>query len=110
MAENCQHCGLPRPALRVPDAERGAALPDVAAELRAALRGELFQEIDLLAFALEMECAEDVLAGRDDAAARAQQARLGVRLAQRLVSGIPAPEVEQRLARWRAEYRARFPG
>src|SRR5690606_16097398 len=79
-------------------------------EPETAVRGRLYQELDLLAFALEMECAEAASAGRDAEAARAQQTRLGVRLAQRLVGNVPAPEIRDRLDRWRAEYRDKFAG
>lgn len=80
------------------------------AEIEAALRGRLFEELDLLAFAFEMEADEALAAGDEAAAERAQQTRLGIRLAQRLVGAVSAPEVDRRLARWREEYRARFPG
>lgn len=79
------------------------------AEIEAALRGRLFEELDLLAFAFEMEADEALATGDEAAAARAQQTRLGVRLAQRRVGAVPAPEVDERLARWRECYRARFP-
>lgn len=78
-------------------------------EIEARVRGYLFQELDVLAYALEMECAEAIRGGRDEDAARAQQTRLGVRLAQRLVGNVPAPEVDDRLRRWRASYLAKFP-
>ena len=82
--------------------------PDAAA-LERELRGRLYQELDLLAYAFEMEAAQQVAAGEDDEAGRTQQTRLGIRLAQRLVGGVPAPEVDRRLDQWRAEYRAKFP-
>ncbi|HEX6939319.1 MAG TPA: hypothetical protein VF158_07895 [Longimicrobiales bacterium] len=82
--------------------------PDPGAAERE-IRGRLYQELDLLAFALEMEAAEAVERGDDDEAARAQRTRLGVRLAQRLVGAVPAPEVDRRLERWRAVYQAKFP-
>ncbi len=88
--------------------ERPSAPPDAAA-LERAVRGRLYQELDLLAYALEMEAAQQVIEGCDEDAARTQQTRLGIRLAQRLVGGVPAPEVDRRLDRWRDEYRARFP-
>jgi hypothetical protein len=78
-------------------------------EVESALRGDLYQELDLLAFALEMECAEAIEAGRETEAARAQQTRLGVRLAQRLVGSVPAPEIMDRLQRWRPRYIEKFP-
>ncbi len=80
-----------------------------AATLEREIRGRLYQELDLLAYALEMEAAEQVAEGRDEDAARTQQTRLGIRLAQRLVGGVPAPEVDRRLDRWRTQYRAKFP-
>lgn len=73
------------------------------------LRGLLYQELDLLAFALEMEASEALERGDADAAARAQQTRLGIRLAQRLVGAVPTPEVELRLRRRRQAYQAKFP-
>ena len=79
------------------------------AEIQAKVRGYLFQELDILAYALEMECAEALAAGREGDAERAQQTRLGVRLAQRLVGGVPAPEISDRLNRWRDAYLAKFP-
>lgn len=78
-------------------------------DLETALRGHLYQELDLLAFALEMECAEALDAGREAEAERAQRTRLGVRLAQRLVGNVPAPEISERLQRWRGEYLRKFP-
>lgn len=80
-----------------------------AEELEEHLRGRLYQELDLLAYAFEMEAAEAADAGRIDEAARAQQTRLGIRLAQRLVGAVPAPEVDRRLTHWRAAYEAKFP-
>ncbi len=80
-----------------------------AATLEREIRGRLYQELDLLAYALEMEAAQQVADGRDEDAARTQQTRLGIRLAQRLVGGVPAPEVDRRLDEWRAQYRAKFP-
>ncbi len=86
-----------------------ALLPGGTEDAESELRGRLYQDLDLLAFALEMEASQ--AASRTDGeedADRAQLIRLGVRLAQRLVSGVFAPEVDPRLARWRAEYQARF--
>lgn len=80
---------------------------DASAEDR--VRSLLYQELDLLAFALEMEAAAAVENGSDDEAERAQRTRLGIRLAQRLVGGVPAPEVDDRLARWRETYEQKFP-
>lgn len=82
--------------------------PDATAVERD-VRGRLYQELDLLAYALEMEAAREVEEGRDDDAGRTQQTRLGIRLAQRLVGGVPAPEVDRRLDAWRTEYLSRFP-
>ena len=79
------------------------------AEIEQRLRGRLYQELDLLAFALEMEAATAIAEERDDDAARTEQTRLGVRLAQRLVGRVSAPEVDRRLERWRAAYLAKFP-
>lgn len=79
------------------------------AAVERAVRGHLYQELDLLAYALEMEAAQQIDDGHDDDAARTQQTRLGIRLAARLVGGVPAPEVERRLERWREAYRAKFP-
>jgi hypothetical protein len=80
-----------------------------AAMLEREIRGRLYQELDLLAYALEMEAAEQIEQARDDDAARTQQTRLGIRLAQRLVGGVPAPEVDRRLDQCRAQYQAKFP-
>ncbi len=92
-----------------PIAPAAPAAPDAAA-LEREVRGRLFQELDLLAFALEMEAAQEVGEGRDEDAGRTQQTRLGIRLAQRLVGGVPAPEVDRRLDLWRTIYQAKFPG
>lgn len=89
-----------------PVEEPGAAPDSMVVER---LRGQLYQELDLLAYAFEMEAAEALEHGRDDDAARAQQVRLGIRLAQRLVGAISAPEVDRRLDRWRSIYQAKFP-
>ncbi len=96
-------------ATAVPTATADRPAAPNAAALERDIRGRLFQEHDLLAFALEMEAAEQVSEGRDEAAARTQQTRLGIRLAQRLVGGVPAPEVDRRLDHWRTRYRAKFP-
>jgi len=74
----------------------------------AHLRGRLFTDLDRLAFALEMEAAQLLSAGAEAAAARAQDQRLGVRLAQRLVAGVWAEEVNARLQRWEGEYESRL--
>lgn len=74
----------------------------------AALRGRMFTDLDRLAFAIEMEAADHLRQGRDVEAARATAVRLGVRLAQRLVSGVWADEVGRRMERWSAEYDSRL--
>jgi hypothetical protein len=81
-------------------------------EPRAAreLRGRMFNDLDRLAFALEMETAELLKAGREADAERREQQRLGVRLAQRLVAGVPADEVDHRVRCWKAEYERRMTG
>jgi hypothetical protein len=82
--------------------------PPVEAPEAAALRGCLFTDLDRLAFALEMEAAELLERGAEAEAGRVQEQRLGVRLAQRLVAGVWAGEVDGRLQRWAAEYEARL--
>jgi hypothetical protein len=82
--------------------------PPIEAPEAAALRGRIFTDLDRLAFALEMEAAELLELGREAQAARVQEQRLGVRLAQRLVAGVWADEVDLRLRRWAAEYDARL--
>ncbi|HEX8696499.1 MAG TPA: hypothetical protein VF746_29035 [Longimicrobium sp.] len=82
--------------------------PPVEAPEAAELRGRIFTDLDRLAFALEMEAAEHLEQGREAEAARTQEQRLGVRLAQRLVAGVWADEVDLRLRRWAAEYEARL--
>ncbi|HET9983829.1 MAG TPA: hypothetical protein VFQ38_09590 [Longimicrobiales bacterium] len=79
------------------------------ASIEREVRGHFYQELDLLAYAFEMEAAQQIEEGRDDDAARTQQTRLGIRLAARLVGGVPAPEVDRRLERWRDAYRTKFP-
>lgn len=74
----------------------------------ATLRGKIFTDLDRLAFAVEMEAAELLREGREEAAAKRQSLRLGVRLAQRLVSGVWADEVNHRVERWTPEYEARL--
>ncbi len=81
--------------------------PDEAPEA-AALRGRIFTDLDRLAFALEMEAAEELEAGREAASLRIQEQRLGVRLAQRLVAGVWADEVDGRLQRWAHAYEERL--
>jgi hypothetical protein len=84
-------------------------IAEVSPQAEASVRGRLYQELDLLAFALEMECAQALESGCEDEARRAQQTRLGIRLAQRLVGNVSAPEVSGRLQRWRAHYESRLP-
>ncbi len=67
------------------------------------------RRISARALCASVEAAEQVAAGCDEDAGRTQQTRLGIRLAQSLVGGVPAPEVDRRLDRWRLQYRARFP-
>ena len=81
--------------------------PEEAPEA-AELRGAIFTDLDRLAFALEMEAAELLIEG-DEAAARSRhELRLGVRLAQRLVAGVWADEVNGRLRRWADRYEERL--
>jgi hypothetical protein len=63
------------------------------------LRGRIFTDLDRLAFALELEASEHLEHGRAGDYLRLQERRLGVRLAQRLVSGVPADEVNARIER-----------
>ncbi|WP_420127660.1 hypothetical protein [Longimicrobium sp.] len=72
------------------------------------LRGRIFTDLDLLAFALEMEAAEHLQHGRTAEYGRVQERRLGVRLAQRLVSGVHADEVNARMERWESGYDQRL--
>jgi hypothetical protein len=72
------------------------------------LRGRIFTDLDRLAFALEMEAAEHLDGGREGEYLRTQERRLGVRLAQRLVSGVPADEVNGRMERWASGYDQRL--
>lgn len=71
------------------------------------LRGYLFTGLDRLAFALEWEAAEAVRRGDEEAAARLEDRRLGVRLAQRFVAGVHADEVDLRIEATRREYDSR---
>lgn len=80
---------------------------DAAERGAEALRGQLFTDLDRLAFALELEAAEAVEEGDEGAALRLEEQRLGVRLAQRLVAGVHADEVDLRLQRTREAYAAR---
>jgi hypothetical protein len=81
-----------------------------AGEVEAAreLRGQLFTDLDRLAFALEMEAAQHLDQGEASRAERCQHQRLGVRLAQRLVAGVWADEVNVRIHRWADEYDRRL--
>lgn len=81
--------------------------PDEAPEA-AALRGRIFTDLDRLAFAVEMEAAGHLREGREEEAARTHAIRLGVRLAQRLVSGVWADEVDRRVHQWSDEYESRL--
>lgn len=72
------------------------------------LRGAIFTDLDRLAFALEMEGAELIGSGRMKEAEARQQMRLGVRLAQRLVAGVWADEVDLRMQRWSEAYDSRL--
>ena len=81
--------------------------PDEAPEA-ALLRGKIFTDLDRLAFAVEMEAAGHLREGREAEAARTHAVRLGVRLAQRLVAGVWADEVDRRVARWSEEYDGRL--
>ena len=81
--------------------------PEEAPEA-AALRGRIFSDLDRLAFALEMEAARLLDEGREEAARRTQEQRLGVRLAARLVAGVWADEVDLRIQTWSGEYERRL--
>ncbi|HEX6923858.1 MAG TPA: hypothetical protein VF167_00405 [Longimicrobiaceae bacterium] len=72
------------------------------------MRGSIFTDLDRLAFALEMEAAALVKQGRQADAERRTAERLGVRLAQRLVTGIWADEVNARLNAWSEAYYQRM--
>ncbi|HEU0016249.1 MAG TPA: hypothetical protein VFQ45_21400 [Longimicrobium sp.] len=74
------------------------------------LRGRIFSDLDRLAFALEMEAADHLERGRAADYLRAQERRLGVRLAQRLVAGVHADEVNGRVEAWSGRYDARVGG
>ncbi len=54
-----------------------------------------------------MEAAAAVDRGDDEDAARLEDRRLGVRLAQRMVAGVYADEVDQRIEATRSAYDAR---
>lgn len=87
--------------------ERLHARDGAEESLREDVRGELFTGLDRLAFALEVEAAEAIRTGDEAAARRLEDQRLGVRLAQRLVTGVHADEVDLRLQRTAAAYDAR---
>lgn len=72
------------------------------------LRGNIFTDLDRLAFALEMEAAELIEQGSEEEARCRQELRLGVRLAQRLVSGVWADEVNLRMKRYASAYEERL--
>ena len=91
---------MSRPLLSAPPHEESAEA--------ARLRGDIFTDLDRLAFALEMEAAALVEAGDEIGAAARHAERLGVRLAQRLVSGVWAVEVNGRFDPWRQAYEARL--
>lgn len=85
-----------------------SAPPPEESEEASTLRGAIFQDLDRLAFALEMEAASLLQEGRADRAEHRQAVRLGVRLAQRLVTGHWADEVNLRLQEWADEYDSRL--
>lgn len=87
-----------------------SAPPPDEDEKSRTLRGSIFTDLDRLAFALEMEVAELVSEGRLGEAERRTSERLGVRLAQRLVTGVWADEVNLRLQRWGESYHERLGG
>jgi hypothetical protein len=82
-------------------------MPDEAPEA-SELRGNIFTELDRLAFALEMEASELIEQGLEEEARCRQDLRLGVRLAQRLVAGVHADEVHDRIDRYAPDYDARL--
>ena len=82
--------------------------PPQEAPEAALLRRNLFTDLDRLAFALEMEVAQLVEVSRVDDARQRQALRLGVRLAQRLVAGVWADEVNLRMQTWDGEYDSRL--
>lgn len=90
--------------------ERESAAVDRRTPPSEELRGELYTGLDILAFALEMEAAEAVERGDDREAVRLEDRRLGVRLAQRFVSGVHADEVHPRVERFREAYARRTGG
>ena len=76
----------------------------------ADLRGRIFTDLDKLAFSLEMEASGHLERGHSAEYLRTQERRLGVRLAQRLVAGVPAEEVNGRVERWEGDYALRLGG
>jgi hypothetical protein len=72
------------------------------------LRGDIFTDLDRLAFALEMETAALIEQGLEEEARCRQELRLGVRLAQRLVAGVWADEVNLRIERYAEAYESRL--
>jgi hypothetical protein len=82
--------------------------PPAEAPEASELRGKIFTDLDRLAFALEMEAAELIEEGKEEAGRCHQDQRLGVRLAQRLVAGVWADEVDLRITRYATAYEARL--
>lgn len=87
-----------------------SSLPPEESPEAARLRGDIFTDLDRLAFALETEASELVEEDRVSEAEIRQHIRLGVRLAQRLVAGVWADEVNGRIVRVAADYEARLGG
>lgn len=85
-----------------------SSLPPEEPPEAARLRGDLFTDLDRLAFALEIEASELVEQDREREAETRQHIRLGVRLAQRLVAGVWADEVNSRIERAAPAYDARL--
>ena len=85
-----------------------SAPPPEEAPDAARLRGDIFTDLDRLAFALELEVAGLISEGREEEAETRQHVRLGVRLAQRLVTGVWADEVNCRLQACVEEYESRL--
>lgn len=85
-----------------------SAPPPQEAPEAAELRGNIFTDLDRLAYALELEAAEMVAEGREREAETRQHLRLGVRLAQRLVAGVWADEVNGRLQACAGRYESRL--
>lgn len=82
--------------------------PPQEAPEAAQLRGAIFTDLDRLAFAIEMEASRLLAAGHGEEAELRQHVRLGVRLAQRLVAGVWADEVDLRIQEWSREYESRL--